>query len=262
MLSSIREENWRTPCLMGRNGRLLSWVCGLPARKVAGGLGILTGFLALVENIVTPTSSIGRWVWLLLFTGVTIASFGLFFRMESANDAEKKRQEAQDLERDRFFQKHNQLVQNIATDVAAMKETKEEAKKDKLLEKIEAQVNLFAPRLALAGRAFVLADELRRFIQDQGAARPHPLNRRAAIYRAMGFQLAHFPDEAIAENYRSAFGSRIAKLIPQLRTAELTLHHDDSYYTNPPSFMIGITLESIATELNAGALALAAESDQ
>ena len=260
--SSNREEESMPLAGVYQMRRFVSWVCGLPARKIAGGLGIMTGFVALVENIIPPTSSIGRRVWLLLFGVVSVASLGLFFRMESASDAEKERQEARDRERDQLFQRQNQVLQNIATDVAAMKGTDEQAKKDKLLAKIEAQVNLFAPHLALAGRAFVLADELRRFIQNHGAARPHPLNRRVQVYRALGYQLTHFPDDMLVEQYRSAFGDRMAKLIPQLRAAGATFHYQDDYYVNPSNFMVGSKLESIAVELNAAALALAAKGDQ
>jgi hypothetical protein len=110
----------------------------------------------------------------------------------------------------------------------------------------------------LAAQTFAMADELTRFIHSQGATSPRPFNNKARIYKAMGYQLSNFPDEMIVEHYRSAFGDRMAKLLPQLRAAGATFHYQDDYYVSPSNFMIGSRLESLAVELREAATKLAA----
>jgi hypothetical protein len=67
----------------------------------------------------------------------------------------------------------------------------------------------------------------------------------------------------ILDNYRSAFGDRVAQLIPQLRAAGATFHYTDDYYSNQPGFGIeGVVVElrEAATKLVASVSPLAAAS--
>jgi hypothetical protein len=119
-----------------------------------------------------------------------------------------------------------------------------------VVDQIAERLGLHIPKRALAATAYQLADDLMRFLQDQGATPSRSLSSPVArIARMMGAQMTRFPGEMIQEQYCSNFSTRMARVIPQLREAGGQFRYDDEYYTSPSSFMIGNTVQSIAVEL-------------
>jgi hypothetical protein len=156
------------------------------------------------------------------------------------------------IDRDAAQRAYASLAQ-IKVALAARDETEQSTKTT--LDKIEAQFALYAPPQALVGRAYVLADELDRFLLSYGSL---PLaHNLSPIRRLFAAQMVRHQDDRSLGNYRSKFGSRINTLIVQLRAAGATFHYNNEYYASPMNFMVANHINSIGVEIRQAANRLA-----
>jgi hypothetical protein len=128
--------------------RSLSQVVRSLARNAAGLLGVLIGFLALLENVVPPTTDLAKDVWLISFATlslflamvVVIQGFHEISRIDAQEERRQVRERAEDDSR--------LAIQTMA-----------------------ARLELLDPHLGLAATAFKLADDLTLFLQNLGIPR-------------------------------------------------------------------------------------------